>query len=69
MNEEASRVLKFFMSTLLNGTMKKPKELEQMRSLTTVRIPCPHATHATDNTFSTSLLLQPALLSAPLLSL
>lgn len=38
-NEEASRVLKFFMSTLLNGTMKQPKELEQMRSLTTVRPP------------------------------
>ena len=37
-NEEASRVLKFFMSTLLNGSMKQPKELELMRSLTTV---CP----------------------------
>lgn len=38
-NEEASRVLKFFMSTLLNGTMRQPKELQQMRSLTTVRPP------------------------------
>eukprot|EP00892_Ulva_mutabilis_P001698 jgi/Ulvmu1/11529/UM078_0018.1 len=35
-NEEASRVLKFFMSTLLNGSMKQPKDLETMRSLTTL---------------------------------
>jgi hypothetical protein len=34
-NEEASRVLKFFMSTLLNGSMKAPQPLHQMRSLTT----------------------------------
>ena len=36
-NEEASRVLKFFMSTLLNGSMKPPQPLDKMRSLTTVR--------------------------------
>lgn len=36
-NEEASRVLKFFMSTLLNGSMKAPQPLDHMRSLTTVR--------------------------------
>jgi hypothetical protein len=36
-NEEASRVLKFFMSTLLNGSMKAPQPLDKMRSLTTVR--------------------------------
>lgn len=44
-NEEASRVLKFFMSTLLNGTMKQPKDLETMRSLTTVCPPLPPCMH------------------------
>jgi hypothetical protein len=38
-NEEAGRVLKFFMSTLLNGSMKAPQPVHQMRSLTTVRLP------------------------------
>ena len=41
-NEEASRVLKFFMSTLLNGSMKTPQPLDKMRSLTTVRSPSSH---------------------------
>lgn len=36
-NEEAGRVLKFFMSTLLNGSMRAPQPVHQMRSLTTVR--------------------------------
>lgn len=40
-NEEASRVLKFFMATLLNGSMKKPQSLDRMRSLTTVCSPRP----------------------------
>ena len=35
-NEEAQRVLKFFMSTLLNTNMPRPTELDRMRSLTTL---------------------------------
>ena len=35
-NEEAQRVLKFFMSTLLNNAMPQPCEFDRMRSLTTL---------------------------------
>lgn len=35
-NDEAKRVLKFFMSTLLNSKMPRPEEFDKMRSLTTL---------------------------------
>jgi hypothetical protein len=35
-NDEAKRVLKFFMSTLLNTNMPRPEEFDKMRSLTTL---------------------------------
>ena len=52
-NEEASRVLKFFMSTLLNGSMKPPQPLDRMRSLTTVRCVLLHCVSACKRTFIT----------------
>ena len=35
-NDEAKRVLKFFMSTLLNSNMPRPADFDSMRSLTTL---------------------------------